>query len=492
MNVQENSLNFDWDFGISEALSFEDYAYFYLIMNLIGLVLSVRAIMTARTSQSAVAWAISLITFPIISVPIFLMIGRRRFHGYVDARREGVLEINYLGRDVAKELEEHYPSEQQNLGDYVVFEELAALSFTGTNSTKLLIDGNETFKSMFDAINKAQKYVLIQFYIVRPDYLGNTLADLLKERARKGIDVYFLYDEIGSHGLTRDFIEDLRKNKVKMIPFVSSQGRASRWQINFRNHRKICVVDGTIGFVGGHNLGVEYIGKDSYFGHWRDTHLRIEGPAVLGLQLAFVEDWYWSSKILPKLIWDVDPGQGDKRILNLPTGPADETESCGLFFLHAIHHAKKRLWIASPYFIPDTPVIQSLILASLRGVDVRILMPGKPDRQIVHFASLGYVDQCVKSGVKVYRYKEGFMHQKAIIVDDDFASIGTANLDNRSFRLNFEIMTIVIDKEFNNEVEEMFLRDFEQSELVDKCELDGASYLHRFLARFADMFSPIL
>jgi len=485
-------LNFDWDLGLSAALSFEKYAYFYLVMNVIGLILSIRAIMTARTSQSAVAWAISLLTFPIISVPIFLLIGRRKFHGYVDARREGVLEINHIGTEVANECEEHYPTEEQNLGDYIVFEELAALNFTGTNSTELLIDGNETFKSIFDSIKEAKEYILIQFYIVRDDYLGKTLADVLKEKASQGVQVYFLFDEIGSHALSRDYIEDLRKKKVKMVPFVSTKGRSSRWQINFRNHRKICVVDGMTGFVGGHNVGKEYIGKDSYFGHWRDTHLKIKGPAVLGLQLAFLEDWFWSSKTLPKLLWDVDPGQGSKRILNLPSGPADDKETCGLFFLHAIHHAQERLWIASPYFIPDATIIQSLILAQLRGVDVRILIPGKPDKQIVHFASLTYIDECVKKGIKVYRYQEGFMHQKAILVDNDFASIGTANLDNRSFRLNFEIMTIIIDKDFNKEVEEMFKRDFEQSKLVDKCELDGASYLHRFLARFADMFSPIL
>lgn len=492
MKIQENRLNFDWDLGFSEAISFERYAYFYLAMNIIGLVLSIRAIMTARTSQSAVAWAISLITFPVISVPIFLLIGRRRFHGYVDARREGVLEINYLGKEVAKEFEEHYPTELQNLGDYVVFEELAALNFTGTNETELLIDGSATFKSMFEAIKNAKNYILIQFYIVRSDYLGDTLADLLKEKASQGVDVYFLYDEIGSHALPRDYIQGLRDRKVKMVPFVSSRGQTSRWQINFRNHRKICVVDGLCGFIGGHNVGVEYIGKNSYFGHWRDTHLKVTGPAVLGLQLAFVEDWFWSSKTLPKLLWDVDPGKGEKRILSLPSGPADRKETCSLFFLHAIHHAKERLWIASPYFIPDSPIVQSLILAQLRGVDVRILIPGKTDKQIVHFASLGYVDQCVKMGIKVYRYQKGFMHQKAVLVDNDFASIGTANLDNRSFRLNFEIMTIVIDRKFNTEVSEMFEKDFTESQLVDKCELEGASYLHRFFARFADMFSPIL
>ena len=296
IKILENLLNFDWDLGFSEALNFERYAYFYLAINVIGFVLSIRAIMNARTSQGAIAWAISLITFPVISVPIFLLIGRRKFHGYIDARREGISEINYLGKEVAIELEEHYPTDQQNLGEYVVFEEMASLNFTGTNETKLLVDGSATFKSMFESIKNAKNYILIQFYIVRSDYLGDSLADLLKEKASEGVDVYFLYDEIGSHALPRDYIQGLRDRKVKIIPFVSSKGRSSRWQINFRNHRKICVIDGYCGFVGGHNLGIEYIGKSSSYGHWRDTHLKLTGPAVLGLQLAFVEDWFWSSK----------------------------------------------------------------------------------------------------------------------------------------------------------------------------------------------------
>ncbi|MCO4793996.1 MAG: cardiolipin synthase [Bacteriovoracaceae bacterium] len=485
-------MNFDWDLGLSEALSLSGMAYFYLALNVIGLILAVRAIMIVRTSQGAIAWAISLITFPIISVPLFFLVGRKKFHGYVEARREGILEINYLGKEVAAELKEHYPVQEQNLGDYEVFEELTSLSFTGTNSTNLLIDGQETFKSMFESIRDAKKYVLIQFYIVRDDYLGNSLSDLLREKSKEGVDIYFLYDEVGSHSLGNEYIRDLRKSGVKMVPFVSTTGRSSRWQVNFRNHRKICVIDGEIGFVGGHNIGKEYIGKDEFFGYWRDTHLKIAGPAVLGLQLPFLEDWFWSCKSLPKLVWDVEPGSGSKRILNLPTGPVDDKETCGLFFLHSITHAKDRIWIASPYFIPDSTILQSLILASLRGVDVRILIPSKSDRQLVHFASLGYISRCIENGIKIYRYEKGFMHQKVVLVDDDFSSVGTANLDNRSFRLNFEIMTIIIDREFNNEIEVMLEDDFNHSRMIENCELESASFLHKFLAKVADLFSPIL
>jgi cardiolipin synthase len=207
-------------------------------------------------------------------------------------------------------------------------------------------------------------------------------------------------------------------------------------------------------------VGDEYMGK-SKFGFWRDTHVRVEGPAAMHAQLSFSEDWFWSSGKVPDLKWDMNSTLTDgKAVLVLPTGPADGLDSCSLFFQEAIHAAKKRIWITSPYFVPDQAVISALQLAAMRGVDVRIILPNQADHFLVYWASFSYLKDTLPFNIKLYRYQKGFIHQKALLVDDGLSSIGTANFDNRSFKLNFEITMVFADTEFSKTVETMLLEDF--------------------------------
>jgi cardiolipin synthase len=240
-------------------------------------------------------------------------------------------------------------------------------------------------------------------------------------------------------------------------------------------------------------VGDEYMGRDKKFGHWRDTHLELTGPAVAGVQLAFAEDWYWSTSgghVHAK--WEVEraaePGQ---TVLVLPTGPADELESCQLFFNHAIHSANKRLWIASPYFVPDQDVMAALKLAALRGVDVRIMLPNVADHLLVYLSSFWFIADAEPAGVKFFRYAPGFLHQKVLLVDDDFAAVGTANLDNRSFRLNFEITIAAADTKFAADVAEMLGRDFTQCRQVDADDFQRRSFWFRLAVKAARLLSPI-
>jgi len=267
----------------------------------------------------------------------------------------------------------------------------------------------------------------------------------------------------------------------------------NRFQLNFRNHRKIVVTDGRVAWVGGHNVGDEYLGKDPKFGHWRDTHVRIEGPAVLKAQISFMEDWYWATDTFPEVSWDVRPAPdgSDARVLIIPTGPADQLETCNLMFVHAINSATERIWIASPYFVPEHSVIVALQLAGLRGVDVRILIPDNPDHLSVYLAAYSYFDEAGQTGAKFYRYQDGFLHEKAMLVDDQVATIGTANFDNRSFRLNFEITAAIADPTFVGEVERMFEADFARSRLMQPGEYDRKPWYFRLGVRLARLTSPI-
>lgn len=464
------------------------------LLELLAIAAAGHALMNARTSQGSIAWAISLIAFPIVSLPLYAVFGRGKFRGYVDARRAGELEIQHIAAQLAAgysaPLRAGFSPQEAS---YATFERLAKMPFTRCNAARLLIDGEATFAALFDAVQAAQHYVLVQFFIIREDALGRRFADLLEQKARAGVQMHLLYDEIGSHKLSHTYLDRLSAAGVAVSAFRTTQGRANRLQINFRNHRKVVVVDGHTAYVGGHNVGEEYLGRHPRLTPWRDTHLEIRGPAALATQLAFVEDWYWATRRVPELDWVPQtvctPGQ---RILILPTGPADTLDTCALFFVQAINAAQQRIWITSPYFVPDEMVVAALQLAALRGVDVRVMLPAHPDHRLVYLAGLSFVRETVSAGVQLFRYQSGFLHQKVLLVDDDLAAVGTANLDNRSFRLNFEFTALVADADFAAQVADMLNADFRHCRRVAADELDSRSLTLRVAARAARLLAPVL
>ncbi|MGI9244510.1 MAG: cardiolipin synthase, partial [Verrucomicrobiales bacterium] len=331
------------------------------------------------------------------------------------------------------------------------------------------------------------------FYIIRDDSVGQALKAALIERAEAGVRCHLLYDEIGSR-LPKAYLKSLRDAGVEVRPFNTTQGSTNRFQLNFRNHRKIVIVDGNEAWVGGLNIGEEYKGLDPKFGYWRDTHLRVAGPVVQCVQIAFAEDWHWAAKkLIGNLNWDPKPAPGgaSKGMLCLPSGPVDPLETCTLFFLHAINTAKQRLWIASPYFVPDEQFISALQLAALRGVDVRIIIPDEADSALVQLSAWSYIEELEKVDIKVYRYTKGFLHHKVMVVDEEYCTVGTANFDNRSFRLNFEITMGVADVEFTAQVAAMLEEDMSNSRRAYKKELDERSFLYRLGVRAARLTAPV-
>ena len=462
--------------------------------------LSLGSLIFAAHVIGVVAWAVSLVAAPYVTVIPYLFLGRSRFSGYVDKRR---IESELLRTQAHPNAWDTHASSTgrpaEALGHAVVrsLTRLSGMPFLPGNRVRTLVNGEATFAAILDAIEHARHYVLIQFFIVRDDALGAKLQQLLLKKAAKGVRVCFLYDSIGSFDLPQRYVSELLAGGVEMHPFATNRRFVNRFQLNFRNHRKIVIIDGERAFVGGHNVGVEYLGGNARLSPWRDTHIDIRGPVVASVQFVFIEDWHWATQRLPKL----EPSQADEphkaedtdmHCLVIAPGPADKQETGSLFFVEAINAAQTRIWITTPYLVPDEAVFSALRLAVMRGVDVRILIPSRRDHYVVFEASKLYAYDLVRAGVRIFRYRPGFLHQKVVLIDDVAAAIGSANLDNRSFRLNFEIMVLTIDHAFATEVEAMLMRDFGESWEVTYHEYRNAPALRRIIMHVARLFSPIL
>lgn len=465
-----------------------------IIAHVAGALTSVEAIMQTRTPQGAVAWAVSLNLFPYVTVPAYWVFGHTEFDGYRAVRKLDEEKFDPIRETIKSSLKAGNlgATEVHSLGK--TLESLADLKFTRGNQVELLVDGEQTYNAMLGAIKRAEKYILFQTYILRADATGKRFQQALIEKAKEGVAVFILYDEIGSLGLDKDFIKDFRAQGIHISMFSTNMNDGRKYQLNFRNHRKILVVDGKHGFTGGLNIGDEYLGKDEKLSPWRDTHMQVSGPAAVMLQLPFAEDWYWAAGEVPDMLdWKLEASDSaaTATVLCLPTGPADERETCGLFFLAAINSAEKRLWIATPYFVPDNQIISALKLAKLRGVDVRIIVPDLNDSTLVALSSHSYLDEIQKAGIRTFRFQKGFLHQKTMLIDDDLSCIGSANMDNRSFRLNFEAVMAVKDLKFAKKVEEMFENDLKNSKEVKPKALANRSFWLRLGSRVARLLAPI-
>jgi cardiolipin synthase len=468
------------------------------IAQILGVLSSISALLTTRTSQGAIAWIVSLNTFPYVAVPAYWIFGRTRFNGYVQSRKEVDARLRNRVGELRESLAPWRRTFTDTDGGLASAERLAKLPFTMGNRVDLLINGPAAFEQMFEAIGRAEKYILIQFYIVRSDRFGEELKTLLLQQAARGVQIYFLFDEIGSYAVSPGYLRELRAGGVRIQPFSSTRGPRNRFQLNFRNHRKVLVIDGLEGYLGGLNIGEEYLGLNEKFGMWRDTHVKLRGPALVGLQLPFVEDWHWATGEYLDLDWapcgtcGIDPEAHDaSNVLVLPSGPADEYPTASMMIQHAIHSATHRFWIASPYFVPDDAVQDALILAVLRGVDVRVLIPDRPDHILVYLSAFAFLGRMIDSGVRVFRYRPAFLHEKVFLVDGQVAGVGTVNLDNRSFRLNFEITAIVLGASFAHDVHEMFIRDFEKSHEVSATEVQHMPIWLRIASQLAHLLAPI-
>ena len=464
------------------------------LLYLVAAATAVDAVMKSRTPQGSTAWVFALVAFPLVTVPLYWLVGRFTFGDYLDALAEfDDAPETALCRRLSEPPYVPTPAEGRSAGEERAFGALGTVPFSCGNDARLLVDGEATFAALFAAIDRAEHYVLAQFYIVCDDRIGLDFQARLLAAAARGVRVHLLVDAVGSMGLGRRYVRTLRAGGVEVSSFTGPRNWLKRLRLNFRNHRKIVVVDGRAAFVGGLNVGDEYLGRDAGIGPWRDTHLAVEGPVVQALQLSFVRDWFYARRVeIAGLAWEPRAAAADTTALVLSSGPSDVVETCGLLYTHAIESAEERLWIATPYFVPDGRILAALELAALRGADVRVLMPRTSDGFLFKFAPYAFLDEITRVGVRVFLYEEGFMHQKVALVDRDFATVGTANFDNRSFRLNFETTVVVRDEAFCDAAARMLEADFARATPLTRADLEGKSFAFRFAASATRLLAPVL
>ena len=470
-------------------------SFVLIAVEVLAVASAVHALFTVRTAQGTIAWVIGLITFPWLGLPLYWFFGSRRFDAHSKVMKQALVTHQEKIHAVREEMRpfqvERSTITPSRAGDLAA---VAGEEFLAENKLDLLIDGEATFDAILAEVAKAQRYIFVQFYIMREDGLGVRLLEALAARAAEGLEVCFLFDRVGSISMKSAVIEKWRRRGIRMATFCAHSEWRDRWQLNFRNHRKNVIVDGCVGFIGGHNVGDEYLGINPKFGRWRDTHVRVEGPSAMQLQMVFVADWFFATGEALGGRWDAAswPGVQGEAALVLASGPSDQFERCTLFFLNVIAMAERRLWIASPYFVPDEGILQALQLAAIRGVDVRILLPLKPDHLFVWLASFAILTELMHPNIHIHRFRGGFLHQKALLVDDSFAAVGTANFDNRSFRLNFEITLAVSGHRFASDVARMFESDFAESVRVGRDDYESRPFYFKVGAQAARLLAPIL
>ncbi|RDV22760.1 cardiolipin synthase [Parageobacillus toebii] len=450
-----------------------------------------------RKPAHTIMWLVVLGSFPLIGFFFYLMFGRNYRKQRLFQKKAMLDEQTFLKFQGQRE----WAIEQMPIGEHQrpllqLAHRIGKSPVSLATETRVLTNGEETFSTIFEELEKATHHIHLEYYIVRHDEVGQKLKTILIEKAKKGVHVRFLYDAVGSWKLSKTYIQELRDAGVEMIPFSPVRLPFLSNTINFRNHRKIIVIDGTIGFVGGLNIGDEYLGKDKYFGFWRDTHLWIRGEAVRTLQLIFLQDWYYmTGKTLltpeylsPELVhYD---GQGGVQLI--AGGPDQKWEVIKHLYFAMITSAQRSIWIASPYFVPDEDILTALKIAALSGLDVRILAPKRPDKKIVFYASRSYFPELLEAGVKIYEYSKGFLHSKIMIVDGELASIGTANMDMRSFHLNFEVNAFLYHTDSTKKLVADFLEDLKEASPIDYETFQQRPLSIRVVESVSRLLSPLL
>ncbi|WP_188208328.1 cardiolipin synthase [Alkalibacillus aidingensis] len=451
-----------------------------------------------RHPSQTLNWILIFAAFPVLGFFFYLFFGRN----YTKQKRYD--EKQELDEQAFNKIEGNKQIVEQHLnqmGDHQkMFFRLAhylgnsPISFN--TETNVLTNGDETFPAILDALKKAEHHIHMEYYIVRDDEIGQEIKDILIEKAKSGLEVRFLYDAVGSWKLSNEYKDDLRNAGVKFKPFAPVKLPFIGNRINFRNHRKIVIVDGEVGFMGGLNIGDEYLGKNTYFGEWRDTHLYVRGEAVRSLQMIFLQDWRYETGesllnqdyLSPEMLTNEYFGG----VQMIADGPDTQWENIKKLYFSMIISAKKSIWIASPYFIPDEDILTAMKVASMSGVDVRLLVPKRPDKRVVFHASRSYFPELMEAGIKVYEYGKGFLHNKVVIVDEELASIGTSNMDMRSFHLNFEVNAFLFRTESTNKLVEDFKGDFSVSEEIDPKAFKERSIFIRLVESLFRLMSPLL
>lgn len=469
----------------------------------INFILAVIIIFFQRKDPKTVwTWLLLLYFIPILGFVFYLFLGTDmhkqkmfRIKEIEDHLNDAIRKQEYSLQ--SKELEERDPS-IADYADLVMYNlEAAGAVLTDNNDIRIYTDGNEKFEALIEDMRAAETYIHVQYYIIKNDVLFNRIKDVLLQKAAEGVEVRILYDGMGCRSVRKSYWRKLNSQGIKTSEFFPATLRRLHLRLNYRNHRKIVVIDGKIGYVGGFNIGKEYIGLDDRFGYWRDTHLRITGSAAASLELRFALDWNYASRenlfMTDKYVGQEQTASKQHCEVQIVSSGPDSRHCCIRDnYLRLINKAKKSIYIQTPYFIPDESILSALMIAVHSGIDVHVMIPCKPDHPFVYWATYSYIGDLVMAGAKCYTYNNGFLHAKGMIVDDKVLCYGTANMDIRSFSLNFEVNAVVYNEEQAVRMRESFDEDLKQSKQITRNIYVGRSLLIRFKEQVCRLLSPLL
>ncbi|WP_205842098.1 cardiolipin synthase [Natranaerobius trueperi] len=459
---------------------------------ILNIIFVITLIFSERRNPTATwAWLLILITLPFLGFILYLFFGltpkKRRIFNRKTAKDKKHKQ-NIIKEDLNCQREKISQTEQKNIIQLNSNNE--RILYSKNNDIELYHCGEEKFRNLFKQIRLANHHIHICYYIIRDDSLGKALVKSLAKKAREGVEVRVLYDSVGCRKLPDDFFDELKVSGGKIARFYPSF-----LDINYRNHRKIVVIDGKIGFVGGANVGLEYLGLSDKFGFWRDTHLKVVGEATKSLQERFLLDWNFATNeniLYSPEYYPTIKKRGNTGMQIVTSGPDSSSEEIKAFFLKMIYSAEKSIYLQSPYFIPDESILEALQIAASSGVDIKIVIPDKPDHPFVFWANRSYLGLMLEYGAEGYVYKKGFLHSKLIIIDGQIASVGTANMDVRSFKLNFEINSFLYDNKIAGELQKQFLKDLDDSSMITEEDYNKRGISTKFKESVSRLLSPIL
>ena len=477
----------------------------FLMNNLlvINILLSLVIIFFQRRSPQTVwTWLLLLYFIPILGFVLYLVIGQDFHKSRMFKMKEIEGELKYAVRrqedNIYRKRMRLANPEMKRFENLILYNLEAGESvITDNNDVRIYTDGKEKFRALLQEMEQAEKYIHFQYYIIRNDELWQTIEEVLIRKAKAGVEVRVLFDSMGCRTMRNRDWERIERAGIQVAEFFPALMGKLQLRVNYRNHRKIVVIDGRIGFVGGYNVGREYLGMDKKFGYWRDTHLCIEGAAVTSLAVRFVLDWNYASKenlFLRDELFDIPHYRrnGHDPVQIITSGPDSKTKAIRDNYLRLIHSATDHIYLQTPYLIPDDSILDALMIASRSGIDVRIMVPCKPDHPFVYWATYSYVVELVAAGAKCYVYNNGFLHARTLTVDSMVGTLGTANMDIRSFGLNFEVNAVIYSERTTQRLERAFENDMMRSTQVTRKIYDERGFVIRVKEQFSRLLSPLL
>ncbi|NDV69738.1 cardiolipin synthase [Dysgonomonas sp. 25] len=461
----------------------------FYVITAIGVIVVI--ITQNRNPVKTVSWILILVFLPLVGLIIYYFFGEDgRKKRLISHRMFRKLSKKAINRIEPKELIPP-PEKYSNLISLLYRMDRAAL-YSG-NKITFYSDGVSKFDALFEEIRKAEHHIHIQYYIFMDDDMGHRLANLLLEKAKQGVTVRLMYDDVGSWNAKRKFFEELQQQGIETQAFLKVTFRFLASRVNYRNHRKIVVIDGKVGFMGGMNVADRYI-KGVDYGIWRDNHIKVEGKAVAGLQTSFIIDWNYSRKeflsddsYFPKIAT-----QGDNLVQFVTSGPMGQYKSIHIGIIQAIYNAKDYIYIQTPYFVPTDQLMSAIQTAAMRGVDVRLMIPRNSDTTFVHIATMSFIKELQEAGVSVYLFEGGFLHSKMTVIDDSLTITGSANMDVRSFEHNFEIDAFIYNEGSARSARRIFEQDMVMASLLYPEDWAKRSNFRKFAESIVRLFSPLL